>query len=171
VTEKQKYQLALSVLGIFILLALYKLWKSGKLFDLTVDFHMSEWFPDWLTNFLSQGEGQDEFDAKLSTKARDMGLFEDAQNLDVAVIDDSTKSNEEWGEIATAALAGAIIIGFIAFLVAGPVGIPFGIAMGIGAGGIVGLAYVEVKEKLNRQEMRGIILGKLAAMAGEMPSN
>ena len=168
--EKRKYQLAIGILAAFIILAVYKLWKTGKLLDITFDLGVSDWLPDWMTNFLSQGEGQDEFDAELSTKARDMGLFEDAQNLDVAVIDDHTKSKEEWGEIATAALAGAIILGFIAFLVAGPAGIPFGIMMGIGAGGIVGLAYVEVKEKLNRQEMRGIILGKLAALAGERPS-
>jgi multidrug transporter EmrE-like cation transporter len=171
VTEKQKYQLALSVLGIFILLVIYKLWATGRLLDLSIDLKVSDWLPDWVTNFLSQGEGQDEFDEKLSERARTMGFGLDADNLDAAVEDDHSKSKEEWGEIATAALAGAIILGFVAYIIAGPAGIAFGIMMGIGAGGIVGLAYVEVKEKLNRQEMRGIILGKLAAMAGEMPSD
>jgi len=164
VTTERKYQLALGALGLFILLIIYKLWKDGALFDLSIQLGL----PDWLKDFFGNTTKQDEFDRQLADQARSVGIHEEAQALEDAIEDDHSKTKEEWGEIATGAVAGAIIIGFIAYLIAGPAGIAFGIAAGIGLGGLVSLAYVELKEKANRDAARGDILAAMLALPGYM---
>ena len=166
-TTERKYQVALGLMGLFLLLVIYKLMKDKPLLDFNL--------PDWLSGVFSTEE-QDAFDRKLSGQARSVGLGEEAQALEDAIEDDYSKTKEEWGEIATGAIAGAIIVGFIAYLVAGPAGAPFGIAMGIGLGGAAGLLLVELTEKAKRDGARGAILAAMIALpgtsgpAGEKPS-
>jgi len=173
VGKEQKYQLAIGMMGLFLLLMLYKLWADGVLFDTSVKLKL----PDWINDLFHDRTKQDEFDTLLSEQGRSVGLLTESEVLEESVEDDNSKTGEEWGEIATSAIAGAIIIGFIAYLAAGPAGIAFGIAIGIGAGGMIGLIYTELKEKAKRDAARGQLLASMIALpgtpgpAGEMPSD
>jgi len=166
--RERVYQIALGGAGVLMLLLLVKLWRDGAIFDLTVDIDL---LPDDVKDFLNRGKDQDEFDQQLADQARSVGLAGDAERLETAVEDDHTKDKDEWGQIAVAAVTGAIVVGFIAYAIGlGPLGIIVGILVGAGLAFLVMLGYVELDEKAERDAARGQILANMIGVGGSGPA-